>query len=61
MNRDFTPTPAVRSVFAAAAVAITASIGGFIEYLATDYATAPQETVQAAAMQAVALAVPVHA
>ena len=55
MNREFTPSTAARSVFAAAAVVITASIGGFIDYLATDYATAPQATVQAAAPQIVAL------
>ena len=49
MNREFThPSIAARSVFAAAAVVITASIGGFIEYLATDYAIAPQTTVHAA-------------
>jgi hypothetical protein len=55
MNREFTPSTAARSIFAAAAVVITASIGGFIDYLATDYATAPQAAVQAAAPQAVAL------
>ena len=58
MRSEFTqPSTAARSVFVAAAVAITASIGSFIDYLATDYATAPQATVQAAATQAVALAV----
>jgi hypothetical protein len=58
MRSEFTqPSTAARSVFAAAVVVITASIGGFIEYLATDYATAPHATVQAAATQAVALAV----
>jgi hypothetical protein len=58
MKSEFTqPSIAARSVFVAAAVVITASIGGFIDYLATDYATAPQATVQAAATQAVARAV----
>ena len=52
MNREFTPSTAARSVVAAAAVVITASIGGFIDYLATDYAMGPQ-AVQAAAPQAV--------
>ena len=62
MKREFTQSStAARSVFAAAAVVITASIGGFIEYLATDYATAPQTTVLAAATQAVALAFPSNA
>ena len=61
MNREFTPSTSTRSVFAAAAVVITASIGAFIDYLATDYVTASQTTVQAAAMQAVAVAVPVAA
>ena len=61
MNRDFTSSSATRSVCAAAAVVITASIGGFIEYLATDYAIAPQTTVSAAATQAVALAFPLTA
>lgn len=55
MNGEFTPSNAARSVFAAAAIVITASIGGFIDYLATDYATAPQATVQAVAPQAVAV------
>ena len=55
MNREFTPSTAARSVFAVAAVVITASIGGFIDYLATDYATAPQATVQSAATQTVAM------
>jgi len=54
MNREFTSSTTARSVFAAAAIFITASIGGFIDYLATDYATAPQATVQATAPQAVA-------
>ena len=58
MRSEFTqPSITARSVFVAAAVVITASIGGFIDYLATDYATAPQATVQAAATQAVTLAV----
>ena len=58
MRSEFTqPSITARSVFVAAAVVITASIGGFIDYLATDYATAPQATVRAAATQAVALAV----
>lgn len=57
MKHEFTqPSAAVRSVFAAAAIVITASIGGFIDHLATDYKTAPRATVQAAATQAVALA-----
>ncbi len=55
MNHELTPSTAARSVFAAAAIVITASIGGFIDYLATDYATAPQATVQAAATQTVAM------
>ncbi len=49
MKREFKSSAAARSVFAAAAVVITASIGGFIDYLATDYAAAPQATVLAAA------------
>ena len=56
MNREFTSSTTARSVFAAAAISITVSIGGFIDYLATDYATAAQATVQAAAPQAVAVA-----
>lgn len=55
MNHEFKSSTAARSVFAAAAIVITASIGGFIDYLATDYATAPQATVQAAVHQVVAV------
>lgn len=54
MKREFKSSTTARSVFAAAAVVITASIGGFIDYLATDYATATQATVLAAAAARVA-------
>lgn len=56
MNRKFAPSAAARSVFAAAAVVITASIGGFIDYLATDYAVAAQRIVVAETSQVFALA-----
>jgi hypothetical protein len=57
MNREFArPSIATRSMFAAAAVVITVSVGGFIDYLANDYATAPHTTVQVPATKAVALA-----
>jgi hypothetical protein len=57
MKRELTqPSAGIRSVFAVVAIVITASIGGFIDHLATDYKTAPRTTVQAAATQAVALA-----
>jgi hypothetical protein len=40
MNREFNPSSAAaRSIFAAVALVVTLSIGGFIDYLATDYAT----------------------
>ena len=55
MNREFRSSTTARSVFAAAAVVITASIGGFIDYLATDYASETQATIEAAATQAVAI------
>ena len=56
MNREFAPSStATRSVLAVAAVVITASIGGFIDHLATDYASAPY-AAQATAKSTVALA-----
>ena len=55
MNREFNPSsPAVRSIFAAVTVVVTMSIGGFIDYLATDYA--PHGSVQATAKQTVVVA-----
>jgi hypothetical protein len=55
MNREFTPSsPAARSLFAAVAVVVTLSIGGFIDYLATDYAA--NGSVQATAKQTVVVA-----
>lgn len=52
MNRKFNPSSAAaRSVFAAVAVVVTMSIGGFIDYLATDYV--PHGSVQATAKQTV--------
>lgn len=55
MNREFTPSsPAARSIFAAVAVVVTMSIGGFIDYLATDYAS--HGSVQATAKQTVVVA-----
>lgn len=57
MKREFTqPSAAVRSVFAAVAIVITASIGGFIDHLATSYGTASHLTVQATTPPVVALA-----
>ena len=54
MKREFTPSSTTaRSVLAAAAVVITASIGGFIDHLATGYASA-SHTVQAAVKPAAA-------
>jgi hypothetical protein len=56
MNRQFAaPGLAIRSVFAAAAVVITVSIGGFIDYLASGYVTTPHTSVHALATEAVAL------
>lgn len=55
MNREFNPSsPAARSVFAVVAVVVMMSIGGFIDYLATDYAT--HGSVQTTAKQAVVIA-----
>ncbi len=55
MKSKFTQqSAAARSFFATAAVVMTVSIGGFIDYLATGYATGPHSTVQVAATQAVA-------
>lgn len=55
MNREFNPSsPAARSIFAAVALVVTLSIGGFIDYLATDYAT--HGGVQATAKQTVVVA-----
>jgi hypothetical protein len=48
MNQEFKSSTATRFVFAAAAVVITASIGGFIDHLATNYAPAPHAMVEAA-------------
>ena len=57
VNRNVAvPSIAIRSLFATAAAVITVSIGGFIDYLATDYATTSPTTVQSTATQAVALA-----
>lgn len=55
MNREFTSSSAAaRSLFAAVAVVVTLSIGGFIDYLATDYV--PAGTVQAQAKPTVVAA-----
>ncbi len=55
MNREFPQSSAAaRSMFAAVAIVITVSIGGFIDYLATDYV--PQGSVQAKAKQPVVVA-----
>lgn len=55
MNRKFNPSSsAARSIFAGVALVVTLSIGGFIDYLATDYV--PHESVQATAKQTVVVA-----
>ena len=55
MNREFNPSSAAaRSIFSAIAVVVTMSIGGFIDYLATDYA--PHGSFQATAKQTVVVA-----
>ena len=55
MNREFTQSSAAaRSAFATVAVAVTVSIGGLIDYLATDHV--PQVSVQAKAKQTVVVA-----
>lgn len=55
MNHEFETSTTARSVFAAAAVVITASIGGFIDHLATGYPTAPRASVQSVAPQVAAI------
>ena len=55
MNHEFKSSTAARFVFAAAAFVITASIGGFIDHLATEYATPSHANVASAAPQMAAI------